>query len=67
MSDVVRVRLLFVDDGQYHQEDVPIPESALEGYDRLIDCIREEPEVLKRVFVDADRLCSAYLVGGWEG
>ncbi len=63
MSDAgtVRVRLLFVDDGEYHREKVHIPEASLEGYERLIDCIREDDAVLKRLWVDVDRLCAAYL------
>ena len=57
----VKVRLLFVDDGEYHRETVRIPESSMEGYERLIDCIREDEEVLKRLWVDVDRLCAVYL------
>ncbi len=57
-----KVRLLFVDDGSYHHEEVEIPEAALDEYDRLIDCVREDPEVLKRIHVDVDRLCAAYLL-----
>lgn len=55
----LKVRLLFVDEGSYHHEEVELPAAALERYDRLIDCIREDEEVQKRVFVDAARLCSA--------
>lgn len=55
----VEVRLLFVDDGAYHHETVRIPRDALDRYERLIDCVREDPEVLKRVYVDVDRLCAA--------
>ena len=63
MSDSsVTVRLLFVDEGSYHHEDVQIPVAALEGYERLIDCIREDAEVLKKIHVDVGRLCAAYLV-----
>lgn len=63
-GDTRRVRLLFVDEGSYHHEEVEIPAGSLEGYERLIDCVREDPEVLRRVFVDVDRLCAAYLVEG---
>jgi len=64
LSDaVVKVRLLFVDEGSYHHEDVEIPAKSLEQYERLIDCVREDEEVLKRVYVDVDRLCAAYLAG----
>ncbi len=63
MSDTRTVRLLFVDEGSYHHEEVEIPASALDGYDRLIDCVREDPTVLKKLFVDVDRLCAAQLLG----
>lgn len=60
MSDSkVKVRLLFVDEGSYHHEDVSIPESSLEAYDRLIDCVREDSAVLKTIHVDVERLCAA--------
>lgn len=61
-DESLQVRLLFVDDGEYHHERVHIPAAAVERYDRLIDCLREDPEVLKRVWVDVDRLCAAQLV-----
>ena len=57
-----RVRLVFVEDGSYHHEEVRVPVEALDGYDRLIDALREEPSILKRIFVDVSRLCAAYLV-----
>lgn len=60
----VKIRLLFVDEGSYHHEEVEIPASSLQGYDRLIDCLREDEAVQKRVFVDAARLCSASVVEG---
>lgn len=58
----MKVRLLFVDDGSYHHEDVRLPGEILEGYERLIDCLREEPRVLERVYVDVERLCAAWVV-----
>lgn len=57
-----QVRLLFVDDGSYHHEVVSIPASSTKKYDRLIDCVREDPAVLKSLHVDVDRLVTAYLV-----
>lgn len=57
----VKIRLLFADEGSYHHEVVIIPEASLEGYDRLIDCVREDPAVLMRLHIDLDRLVSAYL------
>lgn len=58
----VKVRLLFVDQGSYHHEEVEIPSAAMEGHDRLIDCVREDEELLKRMHVDVARLCAAYVV-----
>lgn len=66
MSDdqATTVRLLFVDEGSYYHEIVRIPAGVLDGYARLIDCLREEPSVLERLYVDVDRLCSASVVDG---
>jgi len=58
----VRVRLLFVDDGSYHHEEVDLPADSLDQYERLIDFVREDDDVLRRAHVDVDRLCAAYLV-----
>jgi hypothetical protein len=55
----VKVRLLFVDDGEYHNETVDIPAASIAKYDRLIDCLREDSDVLARMYVDVDRLVSA--------
>jgi hypothetical protein len=60
----VKVRLLFVDDGEYHDEEFSVPGDAIDAYDRLIDFIREDPLVLKRLHVDLDRLCAAERVDG---
>lgn len=62
MSQRVRVRLLFVDEGSYHHEEVEVPAGILDGYERLIDGLREDPEVLRHLHVDVTRLCAAYLV-----
>ena len=62
-SSQTTVRLLFVDEGSYHHEDVSVPTHALAKHERLIDCIREDAEVLKSIHVDVARLCSAYLPG----
>lgn len=58
----VTVRLLFVDDGEYHHEKVGLPAGAVARYERLIDCLREDQEVLARLYVDIERLCSAQIV-----
>ncbi len=61
------VRLLFVDDGSFHREEVQIPAEVMAGYDRLIDCLMEDPAVLKRLHIDHSRLCSAELAGEGDG
>jgi hypothetical protein len=53
------VRLLLADEGSFHHEEVQIPAEAMAGYDRLIDCLMEDPEVLKRLHVDISRICTA--------
>ena len=58
---LARARLLFVDDGSFHHEEVQIPAGAMAGYERLIDCLMEDPTVLKRLHVDVSRVCSAEL------
>lgn len=55
----MRVRLLFADEGSFHLQTVRIPAPVLDRYERLIDCLREDRSVLKRIHVDLDRLCSA--------
>lgn len=62
MSGAVKIRLLFADEGSFHHEDVFVAEGVLGKYERLIDCLREEPEVLRELYVDIDRLCSARVV-----
>ncbi|MBW3534579.1 MAG: hypothetical protein KY453_05090 [Gemmatimonadetes bacterium] len=66
-QEPVRVRLLFVDDGEYHRETIVVPAAALESHERLIDALREDPAVLKDVWIDVGRLCAAYRVENGEG
>ena len=58
----VTVRLLLADSGAFHQEDIEVPASSILDYDRLIDGLQEDPEILKVVYVDLGRLCAAWLV-----
>jgi hypothetical protein len=58
-TERVKIKLVFVDDGEYHDETIEVPAAALGRHERLIDCLREDPEVLGRVFVDVDRLVVA--------
>ncbi len=61
-GSTVRVRLVLVDEGVFHHEEIEISSASLDDHDRLIDCIREDPAVLKRVHVDVARLCAAYRI-----
>ena len=58
----VKVMLVFADHGAFHREHLEIAASAIERYDTLIDCLREDPEVLKRLHVDPSRLCAALVM-----
>ena len=57
-----KVRLLFSDGGAFHHEDIQVPTDALARHERLIDCLREEPELLGSIHVNTERLCAAYLL-----
>jgi hypothetical protein len=59
----LKLRLLFVDDGDYHDEEVELPAGGVDQYERLLDFLREDAEVLKHLHVDMDRLCAAYRLG----
>ncbi|HET6229916.1 MAG TPA: hypothetical protein VFE05_07605 [Longimicrobiaceae bacterium] len=56
------VRLVFADQGTFHAETVHVPVDQLGKYDRLIDLLREEESVTRHMYVDLDRLVSAYVV-----
>ena len=61
-DDKVKLRLLFADDGEFHDERIEVPAKALGTYERLIDFLREDPQVLASLHIDMDRLCAAYRV-----
>jgi len=62
----VPVRLVFADQGTFHDETVHVPASMLAEYDRLIDHLREEETVTRQVYVDLGRLVSAFVVNDGE-
>lgn len=66
-EDRVKVQLLFADEGAFHHEELDLPASVLEGYHRLIDGLREDPAVLKRMYLDLNRLTAAWVEEGQEG
>ncbi len=57
----MKVILVFADHGAFHREHVDVPAASLDRYDSLIDCLREDPEVLSRVHLDVSRLCAAFV------
>jgi len=61
-ESAVRVLLVFADNGAFHREHVDVPQASLDEYDTLVDCLREDPAVLKRVHVDPSRLCAAFVM-----
>lgn len=54
-----QIRLLFADRGEFHTETVSIPVDRLGEYDRLVDLLREDPDVTRQLYVDFRRLVSA--------
>ena len=63
-SATVKVQLVFAERGAFHREEIEIPLASLRAHERLLDCLREDPAVLKRVHVDAERLCAAFVIEG---
>ena len=62
MSDRTKIRLLFADRGSYHHEEITVPTEALPRYERVVDLLREDPDVLRELYVNPRRLCMAYIV-----
>lgn len=63
MSDErVRIRFLFADGGTFHHEELDLPASSVQGHDRLIDGLQEDPGFLKGTHLDLGRLCAAWVV-----
>lgn len=62
-GQTVRVRLVFADQGTFHNETVHVPADVLGRYERLLDLLREEESVTRQMYVDMKRLVSAYVVG----
>ena len=60
-GQTVRVRLVFADQGTFHNETVQVPVDMLGRYDRLVDLLREEESVTRSLYVDMARLVSAYV------
>jgi len=67
MADNVKVRLVFADQGSFHELEVALPAEVLERHERIIDALREEPDVTGSVYVDYRRLVAAHRVGDDDG
>ena len=57
----VQVKLVFADRGSFHDIYVQVPAEVLERYERLIDALREDPDITHSIHVDAKRLVAAYV------
>ncbi len=57
----IYISLLFADEGAFHTQGLTVPAAVVEDYDRLIDGLREDPEVLKKVYLDLGRLAAAWV------
>jgi hypothetical protein len=59
----VPVRLVLADRGSFHDVVVELPVAVLGRYDRIIDALREDPEIMAELYVDPKRLVAAYREG----
>jgi len=60
----VQVKLVFADRGSFHEMFVQVPADVLDRYERIIDALREDPEVTHIIHVDPKRLVAAYVEAG---
>jgi hypothetical protein len=61
-ESLLTIRLVLAYDGVFHEETIQVPAEALARYDRLIDLLREDEDLLKRHHVDLARLAVAEVV-----
>lgn len=54
------IRLVFADEGAFHEVVVRLPAELLDRHERLIDALREEPDITGRVYVNYGRLVAAF-------
>ena len=57
----VAVRLVFADRGSFHDVVVRLAAAAIARHGRVIDALREDPEITAQVYVDGRRLVAAYV------
>lgn len=64
MSRRVPVKLVFADGGSFHDLVIHLPEDVIQRYARIIDALREDPEITATVYVDRRRLVAAFVEDG---
>jgi hypothetical protein len=60
----IQIRIVFADEGAFHAETVTVPSAGVDAHDRLIDFLREDPEVTRRLHLDMRRVVSASRLDG---
>ena len=60
-GQTTRISLLFADEGAFHTQELTVPITVVQGYERLIDGLREDPAVLKTIHLDIARLAAAWV------
>lgn len=58
----VAVKLTFADRGSFHEMVVHLPAEVLSRHERIVDALREEPEITGEVYVDMRRLVAAHVL-----
>ena len=56
------IRLVLADEGVFHEESLQVPAAALEKHVRLIDFLQEDEDLLRRYYIDLERVVVAEVV-----
>jgi len=56
------IRIVVADNGSFRDLTLRLPPAAVERHERLIDAIREDPEITASIFVDSRRLVAAWIL-----
>ena len=62
MSARVPVRLVFADRGSFHDVIVYLSADALARHERIVDALREDPEITAEIYVNGRRLVAAVVI-----
>jgi hypothetical protein len=62
LNQRIPVRLIFADRGSFHDVVVHLSADALSRHERIVDAIREDPEITAEIYVDGRRLVAAVVV-----